>query len=749
MARTAFSNAWRFCSLLLSALALPFSGQAYEGSALSGNFSVDTRWTPAQGNGASGLFSVDTRFSGSAGDAASGLFTLDTTGAVIGDASITGHVADGNGVSLVSASVAAMQGNVVRALTGTDGSGNYALNGLPAGVYDVRVDIANYLTGIRYGVALSSGGSSAQNFSLAIKPAVPAVVSTTEIPPNPNIVPVSGTQLKVWDGSAFTSGSVDLGKMTVVFTHGWNSNPNVWATHMVAQMIAGGFNNANFLAWDWQDAADEVFPSKALSATPGQGQMLGVRLSQTLGQSYSLPIHFIGHSFGTLVNAKAADFLNGLPVGSFSPAHTHMTLLDEGEIGSLAGPVMAALIPGAGLFQDSFGVGWASPVPKKGFAWLDNYISFLGLPHINKGVDAILGQGVWRVPATSDIFQRVQDLHGYAPTWYARSAADPNSSELGFKQSFERQGTSWVPASSAPQRGTAFRQGITGSELPLVQISAPEEGVALGALWAANGLDMFGVAVLRGGATVAQGIGAGVLLDVVQSIVPKTPSGTPVYSDTAGSTPAYYTSSPAEDVAIHSFQATLQTPSFSGLAKQPGLLNVQPLDGGIDTNPPCIWLPITVPSNAAIFSFDFSFQGDPGEDVLSASISGTNVFALEAKYMPTNQNLNSGPIPIELFAGQNVDLFFGLLGGTASNASVTVNAMRFYSIEPPSVTIAPTSGAFAISWPATATGYVLESGPSLSDFSQWIACTNAPSLLGLQYVVTNVPSDTRFYRLRR
>ncbi len=64
-----------------------------------------------------------------------------------------------------------------------------------------------------------------------------------------------------------------------------------------------------------------------------------------------------------------------------------------------------------------------------------------------------------------------------------------------------------------------------------------------------------------------------------------------------------------------------------------------------------MWLPIQVPANGALFSFDFTFTGDAGQDILSASLDGTNVFALEAQDMPPDQTLNSGPIDVSALAG--------------------------------------------------------------------------------------------------
>jgi hypothetical protein len=166
------------------------------------------------------------------------------------------------------------------------------------------------------------------------------------------------------------------------------------------------------------------------------------------------------------------------------------------------------------------------------------------------------------------------------------------------------------------------------------------------------------------------------------------------------------------------------------------------------TNIPGVWLPIQVPSNAMVLSFDFILTGSSGSDVFTASIAGSNVFALQGQFIPQNQRLNSGAIPIANWAGQNVELFFGLVGGTSTNATVTIDAMRLYQLSPPSPSIVVTDSQAVISWPATVQGFALQSTASLN--GTWDAVTNAPATNGLWNVVTNPVSGTsKFYRLKK
>ena len=171
---------------------------------------------------------------------------------------------------------------------------------------------------------------------------------------------------------------------------------------------------------------------------------------------------------------------------------------------------------------------------------------------------------------------------------------------------------------------------------------------------------------------------------------------------------------------------------------------------GGSNSPACIWIPVQIPTNAAIFAFDFTFNGEPVNDLLSASIGGTNVFALEARFMPTNTALNSGPIDVSQWAGQTVELFFGLVGGTSTNASVALNGMRFYNVVAPFLTAQVSGNNTVIQWPLSANGYVLETTADLTATNSWITVTNVPTIVDLQNTVTNpISGGKKFYRLRK
>ncbi len=707
------------------------------GTGFSPLFNVDTRWGFDTSYTVSGFFTVDTRFSGSTGEGNSRLFTVDTRGAATGSATISGQTTDDAGAGLAGATVAALQNGVVWAQTMADSTGAYVLASLPEGTYQVQAAETGYLTVNRYGVSLSANQSVVENFSLAGKPAAPVVVTATSPAPVVTVTFLTGT-LEWFNGSGFVpvppNYTVDQTKPTVILTHGWNSDPTYWPKDM-ANSMNEGHANANILAWDWRQEADTGFSVEGLSlatcATPREGEKLGQALAATFTPAYNQGVHFIGHSLGTMVNATAANYLHA---NGYSPTHTQMTLLDEAEAANFVSPAS-----------------FVSPIPSQR-AWIDNYVSFVGLYH-PEAVNVLLEESPYYADASGSI--TLASVHGYACRWYGYTAATPSQSLLGNRYSYEQLGSAaQFPSPSQYPLGSVFGQDIVGGELGLTRLYTADEIAAADSVWTA-GMTMYGLqSSMSFAAGAVQSIGS-VAVDVGMAFIPQTPAGTPAYSGIAGSTPAYYTDNPVESLPVWSLQVNLQTQpappgplhGSSGNGIRP--LGKSPASGGPNL-PACIWIPVQIPTNAAIFAFDFTFNGDPANDLLSASINSTNVFALEARFMPTNAMLNSGPIDVSLWAGQTVELFFGLLGGTSTYASVNLDGMRFYHVEAPSLQAQTSGNSVVITWPLSASGYLLETSDNLAAMNSWVTVTNAPVIAGFQNTVTNdVSAGSRFFRLRK
>ena len=547
-------------------LTLGANAQAEQGIDTSGLFAVDTRWGFSDGAAVSGFFTVDTRLSGSASAGASGLFTVNTTGANTGNAMFAGYVVATNGASLPSATVSILQNNIVRGQAGTDSSGYYQIGSLPAGTYQLRAEKLNYLTALRNGVSLAAGQTKIEHFTLAGKPADPTVQTVTR-PAEPAGLPVvSGTQLKVFVNPSFTvGGPFDPAKPTVILTHGWNSDPDEWGKGMAANMMAGGATNANILAWDWHEEADTNL-TKALSATLREGTRLGQTLATTFTSAYNKPVHFIGHSLGTLVNATAANYLHEQTGGVFNwlTNKTQMTLLDNAALGNVAGTAVQLGYTLPGVYApyevgSIFTCGWLSPVPRRS-AWIDNYMSLVGVYH----PDAV---NVWLAKSpnygdTSDPIKFLTSVHGYAPRWYGYTVTTPLQSSLGNRYSYERLGSAaQFPSPSPFPTGSLFSQDIlSASEMDLLWLQS-QESIAIDFLAGVQAFNLgrFGLqSTVNFAAGVAQKAGT-VALNVAESFIPSTPTGTPFFTGTAGSTPAYYTESSVQQVPGWSFQILFQT----------------------------------------------------------------------------------------------------------------------------------------------------------------------------------------------
>jgi hypothetical protein len=132
------------------------------------------------------------------------------------------------------------------------------------------------------------------------------------------------------------------------------------------------------------------------------------------------------------------------------------------------------------------------------------------------------------------------------------------------------------------------------------------------------------------------------------------------------------------------------------------------------------------------------------------ALGGTNLLSLAMSLIQTNTTLTSGLIGVSQCAGQTVELFLGIVGGTSTNASLTVNGISFYAVVPPSLQAQAYGTNLVITWPVSADGYTLEFSTSLTGTNSWGAVTNVPAIVDSQYTVTNaISAGSRFYRLNK
>jgi hypothetical protein len=626
-----------------------------------------------------------------------------------------------------------------------------------------------------------SPGTARQDFDLLPLPAPPQQTPVNRPVPAFVLPREFGEQLKIFNGTNFvnidTNNAPRLDLMSIVLTHGWvpprilGGNPDTpavetWPSDMALAMAILQVTNlatlktqrltdvANILAWDWWVAAQGLVPP--VGRVPAEGVLLGRALTDALGADYGHEVHFIGHSLGALVNAAAGNFLIGhrtaqqpvCPI-AWKPEKLHFTILDDGRMAAVFGR-KAVVLPAEGrkdLFTHDLPFFEADdptkPILPERFGWADNYVSAFGKEH-PRAVNVALQ----RAPISWG------KAHMYAVEWYMESINrvwdlvwDPNS-PLGFKRSYEYSrlagGNPRFPPSEIEfPPGSRYRQVPDAPSILTLEPLPREDQWQL----EAPALSRWPAKVENGVNTVVQTVGK-----VFAAIGDGIRQGKQWVKQQFE--PANARAKNGNETLINlQDSSNLRLELQTGPAHAPGPLAAGPGEvrgrGQESVAEPMAWLPIEFPAGATLMAFDFTVEDDPVEDMLVCAI-GTNVlFSLQAMYIPTNAFSSSSLIDVSAWSGTTNELFFGFLGGTSSGATLTIENIRFYSLEPPRLDIASVGGTTLLSWPATAAGYLVETTESLTE-PAWQTVTNAPVVAGDRYVLTNYWSDrTRFFRLRQ
>lgn len=500
-----------------------------------------------------------------------------------------------------------------------------------------------------------------------------------------------------------------------------------WPTTMAAQQHAQ-VPNVNIMAWNWESAAKSPLsnPKQAGSQTPQQGIALGQALQNVLGSNYSKPIHFIGHSFGTLVNAYAANYLQGTNFASEAMSSTpwpatnmQMTLFDEAEVGAdvtfaLNSQDLADLADAnANLLIAS---PYYHPLPKQ-FAWADNYVSAVGLLQ-PAAANVILTNGFpANAPDPYHWFKEFGAFHDYPQNWYAETIKT-DISALGFLWSFERGG--WFL--QAPRAGSVYLQ--SSSEWNLTQTNWNYGANLLAARFQEY----------RGGVIASVSNQVPGLVTVNGSV-----NGQVVVNDQiVGALPA------VEAFFLSFFTSANNSTHQNNLHS----LGLRANDENSDANIPAYaWMPLVVPANAVSLSFDYIIQGDWQSDSLASAFNGTNVLLIAGNTIQTNVMFSSGSIDVSDFAGQTNEFFIGIVGGTSTNAQLTVENIAFSISSLPLLQAQSSGNNFVLTWPLSASGYTLESS---TDLISWTTNADVPAIVNLQNTITNsISGGARFYRLKK
>ena len=397
-------------------------------------------------------------------------------------ATLSGTLRDTNGAPIAGAAVVLMRYRTVFWQGTTDGGGAFSAANLPAANYTVMVTKVGFRTLID-NIAGHAGGLGTLSLVMAALPTTLRATDVNRTPPHSALTrSETGGLLKAYSGGVFTeNATLSPGRVTIVLTHGRTNSPSDWALNMAGLILARNElpEDPNIVAWDWHQGAGGEFIDQ-IHVAAKEGRSLGESLEQALGSGYGQHVHFIGHSFGTIVNRYACDYLHAKfppdrasmnsPAPWLASATTpHVTLLDEAEVGSVAGSKVitstlatavtvggpAALATGATVAAAN----WKSAIPKAA-RWVDNYISAVGIQH-EAAVNVCL---VKSAETTLDVFA----AHRYAHQWY-RDSVIPGAiypaPPMGFRRSFEKA-LDLPPTGTGTQLGSLWIES-TGTADPL------------------------------------------------------------------------------------------------------------------------------------------------------------------------------------------------------------------------------------------------------------------------------------------
>ncbi len=735
-------------------------------------------------------------------------------------ATLSGTLHNTAGAPVAGAAVVLMRYGTVFWQGTTNASGAFTAANIQATNYTLKVTKAGYRT-LMDNIADYAGGAGTLTLTIAPLPTAPAATDVNRTPPLSavNGSPTGGLLEGYVDGSFTTDVTLHPERMTIVLTHGRTNSPADWAQQMAGLILARTTlpEPPNIVAWDWHDAAaggliDQVYVAAV------EGRSLGEALEQALGPGYSQRVHFIGHSFGTIVNRYACDYLHAsfpperASMNSSAPwlasdTRPHVTLLDEAEVGSVAGSqVITSTLVTAGLVGVPAGLetgaivaaaNWKSAIPKAA-RWVDNYISAVGIQHeeavnicLVKAAESTFYSALYGTP-------NLAAAHRYAHEWYRQSIIPATiypAPPMGFSRSFEKaltfpptgpgatagvlwtektatadpldmtlntnpflgEATEQLSAAFAVQTGKNISENVIGGVTVVTgQVVQTGEAAVLGLANIANDYlvkpaDAVGRAIVaeyKTGMKVAVGIettvihktGAvftetkeklGDMIDATQDYVANT---------TVSLDPDRLQLGP---VTIPFMRIRLFTQAAPPLAGKGGALAAG--------QPAYAWMTVHVPADAGFLAFDFTVTGQPVEDRIVCAINDQNVFNLPAKFAPDGVPSSTDLIDVSAFAGQDIELLFGLTGGTSTNCEAAIDGVRFITVPQPRIGIVDAAPNLLLKWPAAATGWVLEATDSLAPANWQPVPMDAGMAVDSGVVTFQQPKagGQKFYRLKR
>ena len=664
--------------------------------------------------------------------------------------------------------------------------------------YTVTVTKLGYVTKIT-NLAFAGTGNQTLNLQLTPLPAAPTTVAVnravapTAVRPGPNSSDPAYPVLELWDGGqlVYDLSGIKKDRMTVVISHGWVPNllylyPNSYTTALQWTIDLAGFiqkyhpglaDSPNILVWDWRKKAYTTLPQTDEAAV--EGIELGKALHTALGDDYRQHVHFVAHSLGVIVNRYACDYAHGSLSGylardnpaapwSASATKPQFTMLDEAELANVAGEnvltnaAIAGSISGlegallAGVVTAKYD--WKYPVPVE-TRWVDNYISMVGFEH-DEAVNVCLPE----IALTTGNPIRA---HSYAHDWYNSTVNAPGvTAPVSYGSSIEA-GHAFPPSGTGFGPGNLWNENLdTSNPYDLIFDPHPIPHEASLAILASltvvpasatlNAVDAAGQSVLSGytaGIQFAGNVG-GTVIYKTGEVATQSLEKVGLWWDAAQDAVTNIANSLNPDVLLSSL---LATPVFgiqlqTSLAAHPNSgRNPNLAAAGTIGQPAAAWVTVKVPADAGLMAFDFTVTGDPQDDSVACAINDQNLFTLPGKFAPDGQTVSTDMMDVSAYAGQSVELFFGLVGGTSTSCQVAVDGIRFITVPPPRLVMSSAAGKTVLQWPAAATGWLLETSDTLSTENwQTVPIDSGVTISdGIMMLEQPMADKQRFYRLRK
>ena len=417
---------------------------------------------------------------------------------------------------------------------------------------------------------------------------------------------------------------------------------------------------------------------------------------------------------------------------------------------------------------------WKSPIPLDA-TWIDNYISAVGWKRSEAVNVCLLNPSLTLGPTPLQVPGQLVAAHEYAVDWYGYTVDSPDPNN-GFQWASE-SGASFPPSEASMPQGSVWWENLDSADAFDVAQIRPDIGLA-GSLFAKSGLwdecsfpavralaleagreqmwlastpVMAGKGIVRG----LTWIGDRVLDGYVKTgeVIFETTTKVGLFLDASidNTTDWFGSINPNAPIDGSLSASVPRIRMISPPEVQIPPSRRDPCDRGPTLQQePGVWFTVDLPSETAFLAFDFAIKGNSADDRVDFAVGGQNVFSLPARFVEGEQVSSTDMIDISRYAGQTVEFFFGLTGGTSHGCELTIEGVRLIAQPVPRLVVEPIENGVRIAWPAMATGWKVESSSSLRP-DDWQALPEGEARLegGSAIMERTTDGPKKFYRLKR